>query len=287
MSTTACKASSSEGGMNGEFVFPAGSIECIRADLWSVNVRVFRSEGSDVRLVYNSSRPRLRLECALEDGILEIRQKPRVLAMMYPTTLDIYIPAGYDRDLFVNANSGDVSMQNFKFRNLTLNFFSGNITTEALTASNLVVNVSSGIVNVGSVEATSFTIGGSSMKVSVSNCIVKDAVIAGTSGSVDLQNCEGNFDVSFTSANVRLAYKKFDGNSASIATTSGNIVLELPASAEFLLESHVTSGQFQSDFPIARAEDSDERNIAGWVGTKENKILLRATSGSINIVKAR
>jgi DUF4097 and DUF4098 domain-containing protein YvlB len=259
-----------------------------QGDLTSTAVHVIRTDGGDVRLVYNNnSRPRLKLECVLEGGVLDVRQKPRLLAMMYPTTLDIYLPAGYDKDLFVNVNSGDVSMDKFNFRKLTLSFFSGNIATESLKASDLTINVSSGNVAVGSVEAGSFTVGGSSMKLLVSNCVVNNANIAGASGSVEILNCVGNYDLRFTSANVRLAFKKFDGCNAGVTTTSGNVLLELPATAQFSFESHTTSGRFDTDFSIVPPFAPGQGDLQGFVGTKDNKIFLKATSGNMRIARIR
>ncbi|MCG8483703.1 MAG: DUF4097 domain-containing protein, partial [Clostridia bacterium] len=113
-------------------------------------------------------------------------------------------------------------------------------------------------------------------------CIAKDGRIEARLGNITLKNASGNLDIKGKTGKVMVAYNDFENQNIKIETTVGSITLKLPNTAEFLLEAKTSSGSFQSDFPI---KITDKKNINGQIGSKNNKVLLQTSSGSMKILK--
>jgi len=126
---------------------------------------------------------------------------------------------------------------------------------------------------------------GLSSAINIDECIAKEAGMGTSSGNITLKNSSGSFDLKASSGKILVAYKLFEDQHINIETSSGPITLELPGTAEFLLEAQTSTGKFQSDFPIKLAGYTDKRKIEGQMGTKDNKILLKTSSGSMRILK--
>lgn len=102
-----------------------------------------------------------------------------------------------------------------------------------------------------------------------------------TSGKITLSDCGGSLSLKSTSGDIFATYNTFDEQAISITATSGNIGLQLPATAEFLLEAKSSTGKLNSDFSVT----ADSKKMSGQIGTKNNKIVLQTSTGGINLLK--
>ncbi len=105
-----------------------------------------------------------------------------------------------------------------------------------------------------------------------------------TSGDITLNDCVGSLDLKASSGNISAAYKTFGEQNINIVTTSGSVQLHLPGTAEFLLEANTSTGKLKSDFAVSTI---DSKKMSGQIGTKGNKVVLKTSTGSIDILNKR
>lgn len=187
---------------------------------------------------------------------------------MDKTTMTVYIPADYEKDMDIELGSGKIvfkgeSAENpMKLRDLSLNIGSGRATVENFDVEKLVNQSSSGEVEMNSIEAQS-----GSFDVS--------------SGSVHVKNYSGKVDADVSSGKLEIQMDQLLDD-VSLDVSSGYIGLELPEDAGFTLNGKVSSGNISSDFPLQNKEQSDNR-LRGKHGSGKFEIKADVSSGNINI----
>lgn len=68
--------------------------------------------------------------------------------------------------------------------------------------------------------------------------------------------------------------EKLNADKISINTALGNVTLELPSSAELLIEAKTSIGKIQSDFQISANGSTDKKKLDGKARIKNNSIFL-------------
>lgn len=239
--------------INEEKSFSGEGINKIQVDMGTQNVHYIEIEdGKNIKInLHGKAMQEINIVSEINNKTIFVKTQRKLKVPLYEdVVLDIYIPKEYAKDISIDtsSSSGNVKMDSFDLANFTFNTYSGGLKIEKLSAEKINVNTSSGGVN-------------------IMNTSAKELDIKGHSGS------------------VKVAYEEFENQNVNIETSSGSIALGLPSAAEFYINAKVSSGKIDCDFPINLSEDSNKKNIDGQVGSKNNKVTLQASSGSIDILK--
>lgn len=187
---------------------------------------------------------------------------------MDQTSLTVYIPEDYDKDMDIELGSGKIDFNGqsadkpMKLRNLALNIGSGRLTLENFDVENLESQSSSGEVEMNLIDAVS-----GSFDVSSGRLLVK--------------NYSGKLDADVSSGELEIQIDQLLGD-VSLDVSSGYIGLDLPENADFTLNGKISSGNISSNFQLQDKEQSDNR-LRGKHGSGKFKIKADVSSGNINI----
>ena len=246
-------------------------INTIQVDMTSVGVHIIRTEASNKVNVnfHGKAMQEIKLVSETDNKILfiKVQRKHENLPLYEDVVLDVYIPKGYTKNLSIKMLSGDVKIDSFNLANFTLDTSSGKLEAEQLEADKITINSSSGNLDIKKLGAKKMEIKGKSSSVNIDECIVNETGIETSSGK------------------VLVSYREFDDQNINIETLSGSVTLKFPDTAEFLVEAKTSTGKILSDFQIKENGSTDKKKMDGKVGTKNNKVILQTSSGSIKILK--
>ncbi|MCK5673654.1 MAG: DUF4097 family beta strand repeat protein [Spirochaetales bacterium] len=179
--------------------------------------------------------------------------------------LEIELPGKYKQNLEIRSSSGDISVSNIE-----LNIFK--------------VDLSSGDLNLQTLNVRDFYYDSSSGKLRAVNIESQETELEASSGSIIIDKFSGNIKAKLSSGNIKFAYSNFK-NSISINNSSGDITISLPDKSNFELNAKTSSGKITCDFPITISGEQNRDELKGIVGTGENTITIKVSSGDISILK--
>lgn len=264
-------------------------INSIQVDMASEGVHIIRTEASNqVKANFHGkAMQEIKLVSEIDNNtfFVKVQRKHENLPIYEDVVLDVYIPKEYTKDISIKMLSGDVKMDSLNLAKFTFNTASSKLKAESINAEKISITSSSGGINIKSIDTKDFKMVGKSSAINIEECIAKKVEIETSSGNIALKNSIGDFSLKSSSGKVLVDYKNFDDQNINIETSSGSVTLELPDTAEFLVEAKTSSGKFQSDFSIDTVGNTAKKKIEGQVGTKSNKVLLQTSSGSMKILK--
>lgn len=229
----------------------------IRIRLSSADLRVFATGGEGearLRLV-GKSLQRVRLSLEAEEGIAEIRiARPWKVAVWEKLMLEVYLPADYGKDIDASVTSGRITAQALAYGGFSMKSTSGSIEVEGLEASQATIRATSGDIRIGRLEAGRASLKASSGSITAEECLSPDLSAYASSGR------------------IKVSYPRFLGWKATMAASSGSVLVELPAGAEFIQNAWSISGKVVSDF------DGSEKTGSG-------SLSVKTSSGRIEIRK--
>lgn len=230
--------------------FSQGNIGEIQILMENEAVHVIRAEaGGELKFhLYGKAKTDVKLIFGNDNEKLVVNDNRGLIRPLNKLSLDIYIPEGYSKKLSIKVTSGDVKIDPANLSGFSVNSSSGEIVVKKIVAAELVLKSTSGVIN-------------------VTECTAKDTKIEATSGKVNI------------------SYSQFEIGNVNIKTSSGNINVNLPGTAEFLLKAQTDSGNIQNDFAFSPGDSNDKKKIEGQIGKKGNKVTLKCASGNIAILK--
>ncbi len=259
--------------VNQEKKFSSEEINEIQVNMTREHISLIQ-EDTDGELrfrLHGKSKQDIKLTSELNNKVVVIRADcednpmPRNLD---PTPedlyLDIYIPEKYEKSISISVTSGTFEAKKLNAKDININTSSGNIGIEKLNAEKLKIT-------------------GKSSAIKMNECIADEASAETSSGNIDLKKSKGNLNLKSSSGNIHVSCKEFGNQDITIVTSSGAIALQLPGSAEFMLEASSSTGKLKSDFTVNTIEN---KKMAGQIGTKNNKVLLRSSSGSVSLLSS-
>ncbi len=119
--------------------------------------------------------------------------------------------------------------------------------------------------------------------------------INGGSGSIDVETSNGPIDITADNAIVNGRTSngsfRFDGSLApgrsEMRTSNGNIVVTLPANAQFVVNADTSNAKISSDFAVT-AQDFSDNHLRGTVGNDPGTTLeVHTSNGPIEIRQGR
>jgi len=237
--------------------FDIEGVDNINIDVTSTNVDIIPTDDSQVKVHFHgevssvSLKSRFELDAIRNNNTIDIDIISNSFtsisfgSMAYVNVkLDIYVPKNYDKNILIDSTSSDV-----KINNLSLN----NLTNET-TSGNLIID-----------------------KVNTVKTRVKT-----TSGDIVASEFNGDLDVKSTSGNINIDYENFE-NEIKIETVSGEVELNLEKESKFYLKAKTTSGDINCNYPITINNNVKKNVIEGNVGDSDNSIVIKTTSGDIDI----
>ncbi|MBI9051589.1 MAG: DUF4097 family beta strand repeat protein [Anaerolineaceae bacterium] len=310
--------------INQERTFQVDEIEQINVDVTIYPVHVIRTTaGSEIKFhLYGRSSEDTELIADLHQGTVdvEIRHKYRV-HLPDRLYLDIYLPEDYEKSLDINITTGSVELDDLDLTAFRLNTTTGGMKADHLNADDVSIRTTTGSIRINQLTANNLEIRGSTSGVSIDECVVETGVIKTTTGAIHVPEAKGDFnieastgrvtfamntlqehtiriktttgaiqvndgsgdfDLEASTGSVKLSMAAFQENNVRIKTTTGGITLQLPEDAEFSLQAENTTGSINSDFPIQKIS---EHKVTGEIGAASGSVTLKASTGSINLLK--
>ncbi|PLR79288.1 hypothetical protein CU633_00725 [Bacillus sp. V3-13] len=184
------------------------------------------------------------------------------------STLDIYIPEDYSKDMNINIGSGSVDYagksqkQPLKLNHLSLNMGSGQASLKNFDLGQYEQQTGSGSVRIDSLSAEKGT-----FEIS--------------SGETELTNYTGEIEADLSSGQFHVQMDQL-ADAIKIDVSSGEANLDLPDDADFKLKGEVSSGNIDCNFQL-KNQEQDKNGIEGTHGSGKHEINLDVSSGDINI----
>ena len=214
-------------------------------------INIISEDREDVSVHYHGQVPssiKTSLETKKSNDKLEIKVKAKNHSKININNnmqlyLDILIPNFYSKNMKIEANLGDIRIQDLKLAELDIDADLGN-------------------VNIKNIETDELDI----------NCAM---------GNVICNDIEGNANVSADLGNIELYYDFFDYD-LNAESNLGSITITLPKDANFNLDANANLGKINTDFPVTTNESSNTK-LKGTVGNGGKDVKLTVDLGSIKI----
>jgi DUF4097 and DUF4098 domain-containing protein YvlB len=253
--------------INEEKSISINEINAIRVDMTSIRVHFIRTKtGNEVKANFHGKAMQeieLITNTDKDTLFITVQRRHENLPIYEDVALDVSIPEIYTKNLSIKMLSGDVKIDPLNLESLIFHTSSGKLEAEQIKAGEIAVTSASGSIK-------------------MDDCNAKKTKIITSSGNITLKNSVGDLDLKSSSGKVQADYMNFENQNMKIETASGSVKLELPDTAEFLVEAKTSSGDFKSDFPI---QITNKKDVNGQIGTKNNTIMLQTLSGSMKICK--
>lgn len=286
--------SSYKNNIDEEKTFATDGIRTLTVKSTSENINIITDDSSEIRAHfyggYASSdktfKPKLVVEKDGDNLVVRIDNEPRIMLLSFTSNLklDVYVPKAYDKELDIMSTSGEVASDDvLKLDRVQIKTTSGEISVKSMDAANTVLKSTSGeIYAEGSfgnldIDSTSGTIVSE-------NLTAASAKINSTSGEIKLKGSVDGIQAGSTSGTVIIDTDRLIKDMA-VSTTSGEIVVKLPADADFKLVAKSLSGEIDCAFPVTVTGNKNHNHLEGTVGNGSCKVSLSSTSGNINIAK--
>ncbi|MDF2854825.1 MAG: hypothetical protein K0Q87_676 [Neobacillus sp.] len=240
------------------------NIEVIKVNVGSVSTTIIPQDRQDVRAVLTGKG---KLTVTEEGNMVEVKTKSKWFNWFNiegKRQLKIYIPEDYTKDMDIDLGSG----------NLT---FSG----KSMVLDELHLDIGSGNVDLSNITVNQFIHDGSSGNVDIDTLTTQKGSFDLSSGNLDIQHYTGALEADVSSGRLKIQMDELK-DTIEIDVSSGTVDLDLPDSADFVLNGEVSSGKISSDFPLA-TNGTDKKNINGTHDSGNHEIEISVSSGNVKI----
>lgn len=253
-------------------------IEKLKFELDSSDVNVFFTEESELKVIqysYKELKGDEEFKVDKTSSNITIRKKNNIhFSFFYVNkiVLDVYIPKMYEKELDINAVSGDIKTNdNLKFKDLKIYSTSGDIEMGDIEADNINIETVSGQIELKKLESDVTKLKTVSGDISVESA--KGEIEAkSVSGNIEIEKIDGNVELTSTSGDIESQDFKITGKSI-IKTTSGNVDMYINKESNCQIKAKSTSGNI--DFPEGRNVIGQEPYIELDVQTTSGDIKLK------------
>lgn len=252
-------------------------IEKLKFELDSSDVNVFFTEESELKVIqysYKELKGDEEFKVDKTSSNITIRKKNNIhFSFFYVNkiVLDVYIPKMYEKELDINAVSGDIKTNdNLKFKDLKIYTTSGDIEMGDIEADNINIETVSGEIELKKLESDEIklkTVSGDILVESAKGKIEAKT----TSGDIEIEKIDGNVELTSTSGDIESSDFKITEKS-TIKSTSGNVKMNINSESNCEIRAKSTSGNI--NFP-------NGRNVMGQEPYVE--LNVQTTSGNIEL----
>lgn len=253
-------------------------IEKLKIELDSSDVNVFFTEESELKVIqysYKELKGDEEFKVDKTSSNITIRKKNNIhFSFFYVNkiVLDVYIPKMYEKELDINAISGDIKTNdNLKFKDLKIYSTSGDIEMGDIEADNINIETVSGDIDLQNLDSNVIRLKTVSGDISVESA--KGEIEAKTtSGDIEIEKIDGNVELTSTSGDIESSDFKITQKS-TIKSTSGNVRMNINSESNCEIRAKSTSGNI--DFPNGRNVMGEEPYIELNVQTTSGNIELK------------
>jgi lia operon protein LiaG len=242
----------------------SNSIEVIKVNVGGVSTTIIPQERQDVRAVLTGKG---KLTVTEEGNMVEVKTKSKWFNWFTfegKRQLKIYIPEDYNKDMDIDLGSGNL-------------IFSG----KSMKLDELHLDIGSGNVDLSNINVNQFSHDGSSGNVDIDTLTTEKGSFDLSSGNLNINHYTGALEADVSSGRLKIQMDELNDN-IEIDVSSGTVDLDLPDSADFVLNGEVSSGSISSDFPLT-TNGTDKKNINGTHGSGKYEINIDVSSGQVEI----
>ena len=174
---------------------------------------------------------------------ISISNRPKINNNNLKLYLDILVPNSYNENLKVNADLGDIRLENLELYQLNIQADLGNVKMDNIKANKMDID-----------------------------CDL---------GNIIGNNIRGNANVNADLGNIELDYADFDYDLIAVSNL-GSISITIPKNSNFNLDAKSDLGTVKTDFPVTSNEVSKTR-LKGTVGNGGKDVKLNVDLGSIKV----
>mgnify|MGYP000946279954 FL=1 len=238
----------SEETVNEQEIVDLADVKIIKITSSFVDVNLIPENRADLKIHYNgyiraSDIPKLTVEKTADTLSISLIQKNSYSNMNSKAKLDVYIPNGYKDAIKASTSSGDITLSGLALTDVSFSASSGGIT--------------------------------------IADSLIKTLVAKTSSGDIIVQDFSGDFNGKSSSGKIKMHYAQF-GDNIKVATSSGDIEIQLPVAAEFNLTANTSSGNIAVEFPITVSQKT-RNSLSGTAGKSQQNIEVSSSSGDIEI----
>lgn len=253
-------------------VFDLSAIDTISIDTISTDINIMATDGDQIKVDFygqistniNKNKPELVVYQSQDKLNIEIVQPKGIYfgINIQDTVLDVYIPQNNFDSFSVSTTSGSCTIKQLKAENFAYNNVSGDLNATDLQTENSRLKSTSGDIMLagytGNIEARSI------------------------SGDVILKDGRSNENINVETTSGKVDIYQDHVSSMDLSSISGEINIQMDRQAEFYLSIDTISGDIDNRFPVSVTSTSD-RDLEGTVGNGDARVLIKTTSGDINI----
>ncbi len=275
------------------------AITSVRVNWISGDIQILKSEDNHIRIVQSATNDipeKNRFTASVENGTLTVTDNRKIdLGFLFSTSanLELYCPDKYFDSISLSCTSGTIDGGDLQaksldaestsadidvggtFETVNLKSVSGTMKGKNLQAKSLNARSTSGDIDVnGAIETISFS--NTSGRIQGEALQTKSLDAGSISGDIDVSGAFETINLKSVSGDPKISCSQTP-KTITAATTSGNVVLNLPQNDGFALSFHSTSGKLKSDFALQQnGEDHIYKNDG-------NKITVNTTSGDLAV----
>jgi lia operon protein LiaG len=241
------------------------SVQEINIDCSSANVKLIPEEREDIFVEFETYENGQEL-FTKEGKTTYIETKSKSKLQFFTHTdykLTVYIPKNYKESARIDISSGNLTIDEFTFKDLTVDTSSGNIYISNTEAKTIALDVSSGDIVFNEVVCHQLT-----TKVS--------------SGNIELEKFEGKVKGKSSSGNLKITYLE-EMNDIDYSTSSGNIAIDYSMDINAKFNLSTSSGNVNLDYALEEYQTNKEKKIIGTKGTPTYQVDLSVSSGNIRL----
>lgn len=236
-------------------IFSVEDLEEISVDTISTDINFITSERDDIEVNFygdatvSSSKqiPKLITDRKGDKLSVKIEHPKTIISLSLNISnvkLDIYLPENYSKNIKIDTTSGDTKIGYLHLDRFNHDSISGDLSALSITSNNISLD--------------------------------------STSGNYKLRGNIGNLNANTISGDIFIEYENFS-NYINMGTTSGDIDLKLPETADFNLDVSTVSGDIETEFPIMVKGSSKKNSLEGTVGDGGNDIEINTISGNVRL----
>jgi DUF4097 and DUF4098 domain-containing protein YvlB len=251
---------------------------------------IIRQGGTDklvLKEYMSRDNPRYYANVSDTGGKITIERGDRPIGILINTfyaRAEVFIPESYMGPVTVKTSSGDIeAVDGFVCAGISFESSSGNIKIDSVTAEAVNIKTRSGNIDAGTVQGDVSAVS-SSGRVRFGQ-ITGSLTATASSGNIRGELVNGSITAKTTSGNISCSAGENAGD-ISLASTSGNIALNIPEGTVLNFSSRTSSGRLSTPFPEKLFSPVSDRNLTqGRIGgdNPAKNIDIRTSSGSIKI----
>jgi DUF4097 and DUF4098 domain-containing protein YvlB len=256
-------------------------VETTQYGLWQGNPAAVSRSADGVR-VMNEARPGFLGLCIGRCGLSYQITLPRATLLIVQTSSGDINVSGVEGAVSLTSSSGDVEAHEIP-NGMTASTSSGDVELTGV-GGKLDVQTSSGDVRLEAGRVAGATVRTNSGDIELDG-VANTLALQSNSGSITVRDArDARLDIQNSSGEVDYTGSLASAADSSIATSSGDVTLRLPAGSGFVLEAGTSSGDLRSDFELRDGQRA-ERTLSGVAGAGGARLKIATSSGDITIAR--